>query len=181
MSLPTLAFWNNAYAEEATATFVAPGQTLNLPKTVPSLSPDKMVVTHKLEDATAEIGGKSGPDADTCSVSVHSILAKHDKPVRIRQMVRGYVNIDPGVKGYAMLLSGGKTTLIPLPESNEGDIKMETESVIESDTHFVATICLVLQRNSTDHEVKGLLTIDTLEFTIVEPSATKQAAPKCGT
>ncbi len=168
---------------KADAKFTAAGQTLNLPKTVPTLSGDGVVVTHLIQDLAVEVGGAPLPDAggrggfpeaDSRSASIFSVLAKHEKPVYVRQTLTGHVDLQPGVEGAVLLQSCGKTTLVPLPKSGADDFKAEVVGPVQAGCDYLATICVVVQRGSRDRGVQGFLTIDSLELTIVDPPASKE-------
>ncbi|MBW3541935.1 MAG: hypothetical protein KY476_16830 [Planctomycetes bacterium] len=161
-------------AKSPAGKFVAPGQVLNVVKTVPALSGDGVVVTHIFEDFSVEIGGRrASPEADSLSATVRSTLAAHDKPVHIRQILEGHVDVQPGVEAVVLLQSCGKTTLVPLPKNGK-EFRAEVVGAVESGPDYLATICILLQRASRDHEVSGLLVVDSLELTIVEaPEARK--------
>src|SRR4051812_39801501 len=90
-------------APPADVKFVAPGQVMNVPKTAPMISPDGLVVTHILEGLQVDVGGHTeSPEADVQSASIRSTLAKHDKPLPVRQTVRGHIDIDPGVEATVL-------------------------------------------------------------------------------
>jgi hypothetical protein len=158
--------------------FVATGQALNTPKTIPTLSGDGAVVTHLLEGLEVQVGVKSGsPEADTRCLSVRSILDKHDYPVYIRQTIRGHVDLQPGVDAVVLLQSCGKSTLIPLPDSGSGDFKTEVVGAVQSGPDYLGTIFVLLQRSTRDQragQVKGLLSVDNLELAVTDaPGSSK--------
>lgn len=70
--------------------------------------------------------------------------------------------------------SCGKTTLIQLTKSNEGDFEAEVVGSVESVSDYLATICILVQRDSRGPGIKGIITIDTLELSIVDPSASRK-------
>jgi hypothetical protein len=166
--------FSQAEDEPAKIKFVAPGQVLNTPKTVPTISPDGLVVTHLLESFMVTIGGDPNPEAASVCASIRSVLDKHDKPVYVKQRLIGNVDIQAGVEAVLMFHSCGKTTLVALPKSGQGDFDAAIDGVVLSGPDYLATVCLVLQRSSRDKTVNGTLTLDTLEITITDaPTKTK--------
>ena len=155
--------------------FVAPGQVLNTPKTVPAISRDGLVVTHILESFMVTVGGQRQPEAASVCASIRSTLGKHDKPVCVKQRLIGTVDIQAEVEAALMFQSCGKTTLVALPKSGQGDFDTTIDGVVQSGPDYLATVCLVLQRSSRDHTVSGTLTLDTLEITITDPPAKKES------
>lgn len=169
--------------DQSAVKFVAPGQTLNLPKTVPTLSRDGAVVTHLFQDLFVEVGGaivpgagtkRALPEAAAASASVFSVLAEHEKPVYVRQILTGQVILDPGVEAAVLFQSCGKTTLVPVQKSEDGEFRAEVVGTVEAEADYVATISILVQRGSREREVKGFVVVDSLELTITDSPESKQ-------
>ena len=107
---------------------------------MPTLSPDGVAVTHHFEDMTALVGFKSQPESNVRTITIRSTLGQHDKPVKIRQVLRGSIDVKPGVEATLLLQSCGQATLVALPKSGKGDFQAEVIGEIASGPDYLATI-----------------------------------------
>jgi hypothetical protein len=162
--------WCWAQSPEEEPRFTATGQLLRTLKSAPALSGDGQVVTHILEGAVAAVGGSATPDADTVSLSLRSVLAKHDKPISVKQRLVGHIDVDPGVEASLILQGGGKTTVVALPKEGRGDFDITIPGTVGEGQDYLANIWIALQRGGRDRKVSGVLQLDSLEISIARPA-----------
>jgi hypothetical protein len=129
-----------------------------------SVSPDGEVVTIIFDNLVLDLGGPTrGRIATQAASLVTAVESKIDLTVRLR--LDGYASMDIGARAALLVHHAGQTTLVDLPEGpcSEEEIKRNFVSILPAGTDYQVTIFLMIERDTDDPDVGGLLTIDTLE------------------
>ncbi len=92
-----------------------------------------------------------------------------DLSVRLR--LDGYVSLDVGVRAVLLVQHGGQTTLVDMPAEPCADqeISQDLVSTLLAGTDYRIVLFLLIERDTDDPTVGGLLTIDNLEPVLEKP------------
>jgi hypothetical protein len=96
-------------------------------------------------------------------------------PLCVRQIVRGFVHIDPGAKAVLLAQLAGNTILIPLPAADGADHNYvhQIESTIPAGAAYQATFFLLVESPGGDKAPGALLTVDSLDVEFKSATARK--------
>ncbi len=139
-----------------------------------SVSPDREVVTNVFDNLILDLGGSKQGQVSTQVISlVTPVESDIDLTVRLR--LDGYVSMDAGVRATLVVHHAGQTTLVDLSEGpcSEEDIDQSFSSPLPAGVDYRVTLFLLIERDTDDRDVGGLLTINTLEAVLEKPGLGK--------
>jgi hypothetical protein len=141
-----------------------------------NVSSDGQAATVLFRNLEVSVGGvKGGPLVDTRTVSlVLPKLGSKDK-VRVCQDVRGHVYVKSKGRAILMFQAAGQTTLIDLGKSlgKKTDLFKRIEGTIPANAPYVATFCLIVERDTDNPDVGAHVAIDSLDLTLGKPKPPK--------
>ncbi len=131
---------------------------------VASFSPDGEVVTLIFDDLVMDLGGPKGGRIATKVVSI-AMPVETELDLKVRLRLDGFVSADEGARAAVLVHHGGETTLLDLPQGPcvEADISQDLVSTLPAGAEYRIVLFLLLERDTDDADVGGLITIDTLE------------------
>ncbi len=135
-----------------------------------SFSPDGEVVTLTFDDLGLDLGGpKRGLIATKVVSLAMPVESEIDLSVRLR--LDGYVSVDVGARAVLLVQHGGQTTLVDMPAGPCADqeISQDLSSTLLAGTDYRIVLFLLIERDTDDPAVGGLLTIDNLEPVLEKP------------
>jgi len=104
-----------------------------------------------------------------------------DSELTLDQQVRGFADIKPGARSLLFVQLGGNTFQVDLPNPDAEDedkdkdkdfVKLIT-SKLPKGAPYQATFFLLLERDADKPELGGIITIDSLDISIVPPAKAK--------
>ena len=115
-----------------------------------------------------EVSTDRGP-VSTRVASLSIPLKGNDKSnVSVTQDIRGHVDADRGTRASLVVQSGGKTRVINLKKTDDGDFTKTITSRLGRSDDLLITFFLLAERLDVGNDVDALLQIDSLDVAIVK-------------
>lgn len=156
-------------AAKSKVKFKGSADLVDVVQTTKTFSPDGQAGTflfRNLEVATDE------RPVNTRAVTLSVPLKGNDKSnVSVKQDIRGFVQADRGTRASLVVQAGGKTRVIDLKKTDDGDFTRTITSRLGRGDDLLVTFFLLAERLDAGNDVGALLQIDSLDVSISKAKA----------
>ena len=137
-----------------------------------NIAPDRHAATVLFDSFDLELD--EGRDAQSVATRTETVVLPvmgNEEEIGVRQIVRGYASIDPGLRALLVANCCGRTELKDLT-GTAGDYQFEFDATLGVGQEYSATFLLLVERAGSESDGSGYVTIDSLDVEIDPSSGT---------